>query len=43
MFHLDGSKLKVSLQGIESVTELVDPNTLVNVSGPAAAERLPNL
>ncbi|KAM6930669.1 fatty acid-binding protein, liver-type-like [Xenentodon cancila] len=26
----EGNKLKVSLKGIESVTELVDPNTLVN-------------
>ncbi|KAL4630144.1 fatty acid-binding protein, liver-type-like [Arapaima gigas] len=28
----EGKKLKVSLKGIESVTELVDENTLVNVS-----------
>ncbi|XP_029998978.1 fatty acid-binding protein, liver-type [Sphaeramia orbicularis] len=26
----DGNKLKVSLKGIESVTELVDANTIVN-------------
>lgn len=32
VFHLDGNKLKVSLKGIDSVTELVDPNTLTNVS-----------
>ncbi|XP_068559571.1 fatty acid-binding protein, liver-type [Cebidichthys violaceus] len=28
--HRDGNKLKVSLKGIESVTELVDGNTIVN-------------
>ncbi|XP_056275889.1 fatty acid-binding protein, liver-type-like [Pseudoliparis swirei] len=28
--QLDGNKLKVCLKGIESVTELVDGNTLVN-------------
>uniref|UniRef100_A0A8C5B9V1 Fatty acid binding protein 1b, tandem duplicate 1 n=1 Tax=Gadus morhua TaxID=8049 RepID=A0A8C5B9V1_GADMO len=28
----EGNKLKVSLKGIESVTELVDANTIVNVS-----------
>ncbi|XP_008284849.1 fatty acid-binding protein, liver-type [Stegastes partitus] len=28
--RLEGNKLKVSLKGIESVTELVDANTLVN-------------
>ncbi|XP_068422681.1 fatty acid-binding protein, liver-type [Clinocottus analis] len=28
--HRDGNKLKVSLKGIESVTELVDANTIVN-------------
>ncbi|KAM3611706.1 uncharacterized protein V6R79_022901 [Siganus canaliculatus] len=27
----EGNKLKVSLKGIESVTELVDGNTLVNI------------
>lgn len=30
--HREGNKLKVSLKGIESVTELVDGNTIVNVS-----------
>ncbi|TWW60612.1 fatty acid-binding protein, liver-type [Takifugu rubripes] len=30
VFHLDGNKLKVSLKGIESVTELADPNTIVS-------------
>ncbi|XP_038560557.1 fatty acid-binding protein, liver-type [Micropterus salmoides] len=28
--HREGNKLKVSLKGIESVTELVDGNTIVN-------------
>ncbi|XP_042344569.1 fatty acid-binding protein, liver-type [Plectropomus leopardus] len=28
--HRDGNKLRVSLKGIESVTELVDGNTIVN-------------
>lgn len=28
----DGNKLRVSLKGIESVTELTDANTIVNVS-----------
>ncbi|XP_049435822.1 fatty acid-binding protein, liver-type [Epinephelus fuscoguttatus] len=28
--HRDGNKLKVSLKGIESVTELVDGNTIAN-------------
>ncbi|KAM4577592.1 fatty acid-binding protein, liver-type-like [Odontesthes bonariensis] len=28
----EGNKLKVSLKGIQSVTELVDGNTIVNVS-----------
>ncbi|KAK5616497.1 Fatty acid-binding protein, liver-type [Crenichthys baileyi] len=28
--HREGNKLKVSLKGIESTTELVDANTLVN-------------
>lgn len=30
--HREGNKLKVSLKGIDSVTELVDGNTIVNVS-----------
>lgn len=30
--HREGNKLKVNLKGIESVTELVDGNTIVNVS-----------
>lgn len=42
VFHLDGNKLKVSLKGIESVTELADPNTIVSVSGSAAADRSSN-
>lgn len=28
----EGNKLKASLKGIESVTELVDGNTIINVS-----------
>ncbi|XP_075875551.1 fatty acid-binding protein, liver-type [Nelusetta ayraudi] len=28
--HREGNKLKVSLKGIESVTELVDGNTIIN-------------
>ena len=32
MVKRDGNKLMVSLKGIESVTELVDANTIVNVS-----------
>lgn len=28
----EGNKLKASMKGIESVTELVDGNTIVNVS-----------
>ncbi|KAM4746699.1 fatty acid-binding protein, liver-type-like [Anableps anableps] len=28
--HREGNKLKVSLKGIESITELVDANTIVN-------------
>lgn len=32
VFRLEDNKLKVSLKNIESVTELVDPNTLVAVS-----------
>lgn len=32
MVHREGNKLKVSLKGIESVTELVDGNTIINVS-----------
>ncbi|XP_023250027.1 fatty acid-binding protein, liver [Seriola lalandi dorsalis] len=28
--HREGNKLKVSLKGIESITELVDGNTIVN-------------
>lgn len=31
----DGNKLKVNLKGIESVTELLDGNTIVNVSNDA--------
>uniref|UniRef100_H3C222 Fatty acid binding protein 1b, tandem duplicate 1 n=1 Tax=Tetraodon nigroviridis TaxID=99883 RepID=H3C222_TETNG len=31
VFRLEDNKLKVSLKNIESVTELVDPNTLVAV------------
>lgn len=31
----EGNKLKVNLKGIESVTELVDGNTIVNVSNNA--------
>lgn len=32
MVKRDGNKLKVSLKGIESVTEMVDANTICNVS-----------
>ncbi|MED6235148.1 Fatty acid-binding protein, liver-type [Ataeniobius toweri] len=30
--HREGNKLKVSLKGIESTTELVDANTIVNTT-----------
>uniref|UniRef100_H3DGZ3 Fatty acid binding protein 1b, tandem duplicate 1 n=1 Tax=Tetraodon nigroviridis TaxID=99883 RepID=H3DGZ3_TETNG len=33
VFRLEDNKLKVSLKNIESVTELVDPNTLVMTLG----------
>lgn len=42
VFHLDGNKLKASLKGNDSVTELVDPNTLTTVSR-SNAECLANL
>lgn len=32
MVYREGNKLKVSLKGIDSVTELVDGNTIINVS-----------